>query len=231
MSSWTKVCQIYMICGGCCERIPSATCKLANSCYWHQVNKQLIQVVGCQCQTLVRLFSWGVGNVIVRFTEKSGKSNAGRDWLILPENENENIFADALEDDDDDVCCLIAGKRIIGPPASLNALSCMCHLSSLRCSNTPAAIRVLKLPERFKLDKFRTWFGSCHSNKHDAKLCVLCTILLLQYLNAQMSLWRHCYWEEWHYSLRDFHLKSYITLLSRHELKHTHSIQHWLTKK
>lgn len=56
MSSWTKVCQIYMICGGSCESIPSVMCKLANSCCWHWVNKQLIQVVGCQCQTLVGLF-------------------------------------------------------------------------------------------------------------------------------------------------------------------------------
>lgn len=178
MSSWTKVCQIYMICGGCCEFIPSATCKLANSCYWHWVNKQLIQVVACQCQTLIGLF-WG--NVIVRFTEKSGKCDAGCDWITLLENENENIFADALEDDDDDddVCCLIAGKRIIGPPASLNALSCMCHLSSLRRSNTPAAIKVLKLHEKWKSDKFRTRYGSSHSNKHDTKQYMSWTIPLL----------------------------------------------------
>lgn len=110
-----------------------------------------------------------LGNVIVRFTEKSGICDAGHARLILLENESENIFADALEDDDDDVCCLIAGKRIIGPPASLNALSCMCHLSSLRRSNTPAAIRVLKPHERWESDKFRTPFGSSLSNKHDAK--------------------------------------------------------------
>lgn len=122
-----------------------------------------------------------LGDVIVRFTEKSGKCDSGPDWLILLEN----IFADALEDDDDDVCCLIAGKRIIGPPASLNALSCMCHLSSLRRSNSPTAIRVLKLHEKWKSDKFRAWYESSHSNEHDTKhYKVVCNCF-----NSQMFMW------------------------------------------